>query len=66
MPPIMLTNIGIIVTKNVKDPALIVGNPGKRIGWACQCGEPLKAGLKCRACSQNYKMGENGLELVQA
>jgi predicted dehydrogenase/acetyltransferase-like isoleucine patch superfamily enzyme len=30
---------GAVINKNVLDHALVVGNPGKEIGWACECGE---------------------------
>jgi len=27
--------VGAVVTKDVPDQALMVGNPGKKIGWMC-------------------------------
>lgn len=30
---------GAVVNRNVLDHAIIVGNPGKQIGWVCECGE---------------------------
>jgi UDP-2-acetamido-3-amino-2,3-dideoxy-glucuronate N-acetyltransferase len=32
---------GAIVTRNVPDHALVVGNPARRIGWVCDCGQRL-------------------------
>jgi len=32
---------GAVVTKNIPDYALIVGNPGKQIGWMSEYGERL-------------------------
>ncbi len=32
---------GAVVTRDVKDHALVVGNPARQIGWMCQCGERL-------------------------
>jgi acetyltransferase-like isoleucine patch superfamily enzyme len=32
---------GAVVTKNVTNHALVAGNPAKRIGWVCACGERL-------------------------
>lgn len=29
---------GSVVTKDVPDHALVVGNPARRIGWVCSCG----------------------------
>jgi len=53
---------GAVVTKDVPDHALIVGNPGKRIGWACDCGERLSEDLKCPACGKNYEACAAGIK----
>lgn len=47
---------GAVVTKTVPAYALIVGNPGKRIGWMCRCGVRLPAGdaPTCSACGDRY------------
>lgn len=37
-----LIGAGSVVTKDVADYALVVGNPAVRIGWVCECGEQLK------------------------
>jgi UDP-2-acetamido-3-amino-2,3-dideoxy-glucuronate N-acetyltransferase len=33
---------GSVVTRDVSDYELVVGNPARRIGTACPCGEPLR------------------------
>jgi acetyltransferase-like isoleucine patch superfamily enzyme len=33
---------GAVVTRDVADHELVVGNPARRIGSACACGEPLR------------------------
>jgi UDP-2-acetamido-3-amino-2,3-dideoxy-glucuronate N-acetyltransferase len=33
---------GSVVTRDVEDYALVVGNPARRIGAACPCGQPLR------------------------
>ena len=53
---------GTLVNRNVPDHALVAGNPGQQIGWACQCGERIDDGLKCKECGKKYKKGGNGLE----
>ena len=35
---------GSVVTRDVEDYALVVGNPARRIGSACTCGQPLRDG----------------------
>ena len=41
---------GAVVTKDVSDYALVVGNPAKQTGWVCQCGETLNDELVCDVC----------------
>jgi len=48
---------GAVVTKDVPDNALVAGVPAKRIGWACDCGVPLKRSdsiWRCPDCSRRY------------
>ena len=51
---------GTVVTKDVPDYALIVGNPGRVTGWMCECGVKLSGGVKppvhasCRACGAMF------------
>lgn len=46
---------GAVVTKNVKDFALMAGVPAKQIGWVCECGIILKEGLICPNCNRKYE-----------
>jgi acetyltransferase-like isoleucine patch superfamily enzyme len=36
-----LVGSGAVVTRDVADYELVVGNPARRIGSACRCGQPL-------------------------
>lgn len=51
---------GAVVTKDVPDHALVVGNPGRIVGWMCQCGVKLASGARppataaCAACGTYY------------
>ena len=56
---------GAVVTKNVPDYALVVGNPGKQIGWMCECGERLTDDLDCLTCGKKYQKTDSGLEEVK-
>jgi UDP-2-acetamido-3-amino-2,3-dideoxy-glucuronate N-acetyltransferase len=56
---------GTVVTKNVPNYALVVGNPGKVIGWACECGERLTAEYKCLICGKIYTKNDHGLILTE-
>lgn len=52
---------GAVVTRDVPDYALVVGNPGRIAGWMCQCGIKLAAGstaptsVTCDACGTAYR-----------
>jgi UDP-2-acetamido-3-amino-2,3-dideoxy-glucuronate N-acetyltransferase len=48
---------GAVVTRDVPDYALMVGNPARQIGWMCRCGIRLPAGAThpaCPACGAMY------------
>jgi len=51
---------GAVVTKDVPDHALVVGNPAKQIGYMCICGERLSENLTCQTCGKKYKKNQNG------
>lgn len=38
-----LVGMGAVVTRSVEPHALVYGNPAKRMGWVCFCGEPAEA-----------------------
>ena len=54
---------GTVVTKDVPDFALVVGNPGRIIGWMSEAGNKLAFGqdgvAKCEKSGKRYKL-ENG------
>jgi len=58
---------GAVVTRPVRDFALVVGNPAHQIGWMCRCGERLTltggAGT-CARCGTSYREQNGELELV--
>ncbi len=57
---------GSVVNKNIPDHALVVGNPGKQIGWACECGERLTDDLECLACGKAYEKCETGIQKISS
>jgi len=58
---------GSVVTKDVPNYALMVGNPAARMGWMCRCGNRLRgkdspgAVLTCVSCSDQYRRTEDGV-----
>jgi len=56
---------GAVVTNDVPDYALVVGNPAKQIGWMCACGERLDGDtLACSKCKNKYRKSDHGLEPI--
>lgn len=50
---------GAVVTRDVADHALVVGVPGKQIGWMCQCGvrlEVKEGDSTCSRCGIQYSL----------
>ena len=51
---------GAVVTRDVPDFALVVGNPARHVGWMCVCGNRIEvqgndgAGI-CRVCQKRYR-----------
>ena len=45
---------GAVVTRDVDPHALVVGNPARRIGWVCDCGNRLDDHLGCGECGRTY------------
>lgn len=48
---------GALVTSDIPAYGLVVGNPAKRVGWACKCGHRLDEELQCHACKSHYRLG---------
>lgn len=59
---------GAVVTKNVPDYALVVGNPAKQMGWMSEYGHRLKFdgdGLAtCPESKQQYKLSANRVSRI--
>ena len=55
-----MVGAGSVVTADVAAHALVVGNPARRVGWACRCGQTLPAELTCAACGRSYRPADGG------
>jgi UDP-2-acetamido-3-amino-2,3-dideoxy-glucuronate N-acetyltransferase len=62
---------GTVVTKDIPEYALVVGNPGRVVGWMCECGVKLASGAKapvqarCSSCNALYISRGGRLERVE-
>jgi UDP-2-acetamido-3-amino-2,3-dideoxy-glucuronate N-acetyltransferase len=59
---------GAVVVKDVPDYGLVVGNPGKLIGWMCVCGNRIEFGSdagagSCPECTRSYTKSEKAVSL---
>ena len=57
---------GAVVTKDVPDFALVLGNPARRTGWMCRCGIKLVVDddggrAKCALCGTAYALHTGAL-----
>ena len=58
---------GAVVTHDVPDFALVVGNPARRSGWMCRCGIKLRVEVweaQCETCRARYSLHEDVLTLL--
>jgi UDP-2-acetamido-3-amino-2,3-dideoxy-glucuronate N-acetyltransferase len=51
---------GAVVTRDVPDHALMVGNPARQVGWMCFCGGRMDEKLSCLECDENYSVDASG------
>lgn len=60
---------GAVVTKDVPDYALVVGNPARIVGWMSEAGEKLKfdsAGIAiCDKSKKKYKLENNQVREIE-
>jgi UDP-2-acetamido-3-amino-2,3-dideoxy-glucuronate N-acetyltransferase len=62
---------GAVITKDVPDHALVIGNPGRIAGWMCACGVTLASGAAaprdatCAACGSRYALRDGHLTKIE-
>lgn len=56
-----MVGAGTVVTHDVDDYSLVVGNPDRHIGFVCVCGCQLNDEYRCTRCGKEYEMFNNAL-----
>jgi len=54
---------GTVVTRDVPPYGFVIGNPGRLVGWACECGDKLGDDLRCE-CGHSYVREALGLSRI--
>ncbi|NHI83618.1 MAG: N-acetyltransferase [Candidatus Thorarchaeota archaeon] len=63
---------GAVITKNVPDHGLVMGNPARLVGFVCKCGKPLKGKptiertsvtFQCATCNEKVTIPKTDYEL---
>ena len=58
-----MVGMGSVVTRDVPDFHLVVGNPARHIGYVCSCGHVLEDG-ECSACGTRYEISGAAVQAV--
>jgi len=59
---------GAVVTKDIPDYALVLGNPARIAGWMCECGYRLNfenGVATCEECGKQYRQSEKGITRLE-
>ena len=60
-----LVGSGSVVTKNIPDFALVLGNPARIVGWVNKKGEKIKFDSKSISSCKKYKLENNLVKIIE-
>ena len=59
---------GAVVTKDVSDHTLVLGNPARIAAWMCECGHRIDSQSRlatCDDCGKQYTPTEEGMRPIE-
>lgn len=66
-----MVGAGAVVTADVPDYALVVGNPARVVGFVCECGRRLDVDakkrpgkVKCQRCARQFRVEASRLSVI--
>jgi UDP-2-acetamido-3-amino-2,3-dideoxy-glucuronate N-acetyltransferase len=57
-----MVGAGCVVTKNVPNNTLWIGNPGRQVAYVCDCGHKLDESFNCSFCNSAYEIVKDKIQ----